>query len=260
MGDYLDRGGSGTQPGWGLIGRSARPDRSSAFRLKTCPEKSEEQPIQTQLRTLADEVITKPLCLYLHLPMCACVCVCVSCSSGLSQWRLWEMRYFTWRCSGPRRSGTPQRGLWWCRFSYSWPEAGRGWKLRFRDRERGETECKKERLRSPARINSKILNCKGKKKAHELSAIKKKKKKISSKSSKDSCKVRNYLCETEKLPISSKAEESKSLHAFFSVTSLMRRNRCNEKKYLPETVFLLMKMLLSGSPSFHSCWQFPSIS
>lgn len=32
------------------------------------------------------------------------------------------------------------------------------------------------------------------------------------------------------------------------------------EKYLPRTVFLLMKMLLSGSPSFHSCWQFPSIS
>lgn len=31
-------------------------------------------------------------------------------------------------------------------------------------------------------------------------------------------------------------------------------------QYLAETVSLLMKMLLSGSPSFHSYWQFPSIS
>lgn len=37
-------------------------------------------------------------------------------------------------------------------------------KLRFRDEERGETECKKERLRSPASINSNTQDCRGKKK------------------------------------------------------------------------------------------------
>lgn len=101
---------------------SARPILS--FPAKDLSRKSEKRPIQTQLRTLDDEVITVPLCLYLRADVC--VRACVTHSSTLCLWRLWERRYFTWRCSGPRKSGTPQRGLWWCRFSYSWPEAGRG--------------------------------------------------------------------------------------------------------------------------------------
>lgn len=43
------------------------------------------------------------------------------------------------------------------------------------------------------------------------------------------------MCDAEKLPLSSRAKK-KSLRAFFSVTLMMRRNRCN-KKYLAETGF-----------------------
>lgn len=91
--------------------------------------------------------------------------------------------YFTWLCSGPRRSGTPQRGLWWCRFSYSWPEAG-GRKLRFRDEEWAETECKKTEVTSEYKPHIQIKN--GRKKTQWLPWE-------STNCSEDSRHVKNYL-------------------------------------------------------------------
>lgn len=96
--------------------------------------------------------------------------------------------YFTWLCSGPRRSGTPQRGLWWCRFSYSWPEAG-GRKLRFRDEERAETECKKTgEVTSEYRLHIQIKNDE---KTQRLPWE-------STNCSEDSWHVKNYLSKTKK--------------------------------------------------------------
>lgn len=97
------------------------------------------------------EAVSAHLCIY------TCADLCVWSHTLIRAVSMTSLRkcYFTWLCSGPRRSGTPQRGLWWCRFSYSWPEAG-GRKLRFRDEERAETECKKTEVTSEYKLHVQI--------------------------------------------------------------------------------------------------------
>lgn len=153
---YLVLVGSDTQPGSALIGRSARPGLSSASRQETCQSNSTRpttvsadtcRPYSSYTLAHSHTEVRKhcDICMSSHMQMCMCSCH----QHTHTQARLC---YFTWLCSGPRRSGTPQRGLWWCRFSYSWPEAGER-KLRFTEEKREETECRKTEVTSEYKLH-----------------------------------------------------------------------------------------------------------